>query len=87
VPISDTGTTTPGISVARRLRRNRNTTITTSATEIIRLRSTSFSEPRMVGVRSITTVRSMAGEMLAESCGSSAYTRSTVSMMLAPGWR
>jgi len=73
--------------VARQLRKNRKTTITTSATEIASVRSTSFSEPRMVGVRSITTVRSMAGEMLADRRGNSSLTRSTVSMMLAPGWR
>ena len=38
-------------------------------------------------VRSITTSSLMAGEIDACNCGSSARTRSTVSMMLAPGWR
>ena len=39
----------------------------------------------MVGVRSQATSRSMSCGIDARSCGSSARTRSTVSMMLAPG--
>ena len=60
VPTSDTGTATLGISVARQLRRNTNTTMITSAIEIISVRSTSRSEARMVGVRSIITATSIA---------------------------
>ena len=41
----------------------------------------------MVGVRSNTTARSIALGIEAASCGSSALTRSTVSMMFALGWR
>ena len=51
------------------------------------VRSTSCSEARMTGVRSITTESVMLPGMEASSCGSSARTRSTVSMMLAPGCR
>ena len=87
VPINDTGTTTLGISAARALRRNRKTTRTTRMTEMINVRSTSRSEPRMVGVRSMTTFRSMAPGIEARNCGRMAFTRSTVSMILAPGWR
>ena len=41
----------------------------------------------MVVVRSIVTDRSMAPGIDARSVGSSSVTRSTVSMMLASGWR
>ena len=73
--------------VAQPLRRNRNTTSTTRPIEISSVICTSRNDARMVVVRSSSTPRSMAGEMLARSCGSSARTRSTVSMMLLPGWR
>ncbi|MNK97625.1 hypothetical protein D3C87_1179690 [compost metagenome] len=87
VPTSDTGTATLGISVARTLRRNRNTTMITSATEIISVCSTSRREARMVGVRSIITSIEMLAGIILRSCGSISLTRSTVSMMLAPGER
>jgi hypothetical protein len=72
VPMSDSGTTTPGISVARRLRRNRNTTMMTSAIEIIIVNSTSCTEARMVVVRSRTTVRSIADGIEALNWGNAA---------------
>ena len=56
VPISDTGTATLGISVARALRRNRNTTRTTSTTAMASERSVSRSDARIVVVRSIASV-------------------------------
>ena len=87
VPSSETGTATAGIRLARQSRRNRKTTRITSPTAISSVRSTSRSEARMVVVRSIATVRSMPLGIAARSCGSSASTRSTVSMRLAPGWR
>ncbi len=87
VPMSDTGTATLGIKAERASRRNRNTTMMTSATEIASVRSTSCSEARMSVVRSAATVTSMSRGIDASSCGSSAMTRSTVSMMLAPGCR
>ncbi len=85
MPASDTGTATAGISVARPLRRNRNTTRITSATAINSARSTSTTEARSVGVRSDTMVRSMASGMDALSCGSKERTRATASRMLASG--
>jgi len=69
------------------LRRNRKTTITTSAMEISSVRSTSSSEARMVGVRSSTTARSIARGIDALSNGRAARTRFTVAIMFAPGWR
>ena len=61
MPISDTGTATLGMNVARTLRRKRNTTRITSTIEIISVNCTSCSEARMVVVRSMATVRSIAG--------------------------
>ncbi len=87
VPMSDTGTATLGISVARPLRRNRNTTRTTSATASASVFSASCSDARIVVVRSIVTARSIAPGIDARSVGRSRVTRSTVSMMLALGWR
>ena len=87
VPTSETGTATLGMRVARTLRRKTKTTSVTRITEISSVRSTSRSEARMVVVRSSTTLRSMAPGMAALRRGISATTRSTVSMMLAPGWR
>ena len=55
--------------------------------EIASARSTSRSEARIVVVRSIATVRSIAPEICVRNSGRIALTRSTVSMMLAPGWR
>src|SRR5208283_5753659 len=56
VPTSDVGTATAGISVARGLRRNTNTTRITSPIEISSVRSTLKTDARIVVVRSITTV-------------------------------
>src|SRR5271165_7412104 len=85
VPISETGTATAGMSVARPLRRNTNTTTMTRAMEISNVLSTSLTEARMVVVRSRTIVVSMPSGMDALIIGSCARTRSTVSMILAPG--
>ena len=49
--------------------------------------STSRSDPRIVGDRSMATASVTAPGMEASSCGSRARTRSTVSMMFAPGCR
>ncbi len=87
VPMSETGAATAGISVARPLRRNRNTTSTTSPIARQRAFSTSFNEARMVGERSMVTLRSALSGNQARSWGSMALTLSTVSMMLAPGER
>ena len=87
VPTSETGTVMAGMAVARALRRNTKTTRMTSTVEMTSERSTSRKEARMVGLRSITTCMAMAAGMAACKCGSSALTRSTVPMMLAPGWR
>ena len=87
VAISDTPTATTGTSVARALRRKANTTRITKATAISSVISTSCSEARIVFERSTASVRSIAGETEAFSCGISPFTRSTILMMLAPGCR
>ncbi len=87
VPMIETGTAAVGISVARQLRRNTNTTITTSATATTSVCSVSASEERIVTERSSTEPRSTSGGSAADSLGSAALTRSTASMMLAPGER
>ena len=87
VPTSDVGTATAGISTARGLRRNTNTTRITSTIEISSVRSTLNTDARIVVVRSITTVVLMPVGIDASSDGSAALIRSTVSMMLAFGCR
>src|SRR5260370_7607007 len=59
VPINDNGTETLGINVARMLRRNRNTTITTSAIERHKVNWMSFTEARTVVIPSNTTYKCM----------------------------
>ena len=81
----ETGTATPGMRVARTLRRKAKTTRMTRVPEITRVRSTSFSELRMGGLRSTVTEILISRGMAACSCGSRPRIRSTVSMMLAPG--
>ncbi|MCY1346343.1 hypothetical protein D9M69_324260 [compost metagenome] len=87
VPISDSGTAKLGISVAEMLRRNRKVTITTRATASISSNCTSFTEARMVVVRSVSTCTSRLPGRVACSCGSMVLMRSTTSITLAPGWR
>ena len=87
VPMSETGTATLGMKVERTLRRKTKTTRMTSAIEITIVIWTSRTEARIVRVASMTTDSVIVGGIDAWSCGSRARTRSTVSMMLAPGWR
>ena len=87
VAISETGSATPAMMVARPERRKISTTMTTSATLRHRVNCTSWMEARMVPVRSCTSVELDAGGSAASRRGSSALSRSTVSMTLAPGWR
>ncbi len=68
----ESGTDTLGISVARKLRKNTNTTNTTSTIESSNVRSVSVTEARIVVVRSMTTLTSIAGEIDARSNGSCA---------------
>ena len=87
VPSSDTTVATAGTMVARTLRKNSPTTSTTSTIEIIRVNSISASDARMELVLSDATATSMSCGSCARSSGTSARTRSTVSMMLAFGSR
>ena len=76
VPMIEIGTATLGISVARQLRRNRNTTITTSATAIISVSSVSCSEARIVVERSaVGVISTSAGSAPAVAAASTSRGR------------
>ena len=87
VPMIETGTAMLGMIAERKSPRNRKTMIVTSTTAMTSVRSVSLSEARIVGLRSKAILTLIAAGMAASSGSSSALTRSTVSMMLAPGWR
>ena len=69
----DTGTAMAGISVARALRRNRNTTPVTRPTAISKVISVSCRLARIVVVRSMVVSRSMSLGMAANKCGIAAF--------------
>ena len=71
VPTSERGTAMPGMMVAEALRRNRKMTITTSTVVSISSNSTSFTDARMVVVRSVMTCTSIPSGRDASICGSS----------------
>ena len=71
--------------VAQALRRNRKITITTSAIDSASVNSTSWTEAWMVVVRLATMSTLIEGGTEARACGSSASTRCSASMTLAPG--
>ena len=85
VPINDTGIARLGMSAARALPRNKNTTSITSPAEISSVRSDSRSVARMPGERSITTARSASAGNNARKPGNWALIASMVAIMLAPG--
>src|SRR5215470_63035 len=90
VPTSDSGTEREGISVARPERRNTKITSTTRITASDSSYSTSRTEARMVMVRSVKMLRSIAAGSVACNCGSSALMPSTTEMTLDvedDGWR
>ena len=87
VPKMEIGTATLVISVARKLRRKKYTTIVTSMTASTKVSSVSCSEARIVVLRSMATVTFISAGIAASKCGNSAFTLSMVSMMLALGWR
>ena len=87
VPTSDSGTERLGIRVARALRRNTKITSTTRMTASVSSNSTSCTEARMVTVRSVRMLTSIAAGSEACNCGSSALMPSTTAMTLAPGCR
>src|SRR5260370_42573814 len=81
------GTGTMGMMVAQTFRRNAKTTKITRMIEMIIAISTSWTEERIVVVRSTAMFRCSEGEIEARSCGRTALMRSTVSIILAAGWR
>ena len=84
-PSNASGTVMPGMSVAQKLRKNSNTTITTRPMVSTIVNSTSCTDARIVAVLSRIVSTFMAGGMFAVSRGSSLLIWSTVSMTLAPG--
>src|SRR6266481_5766872 len=87
VPTSDSGTATLGMTVADGLRKNRKITVTTSAMVSMSSNCTSWTDARMVAVRSVRTDVWMDEGSDVFSCGRSFVMRSTTWMMFAPGWR
>lgn len=87
VPTRDSGTTTPGIRVARQVRKNTKVTATTRMMASSISTCTWATESRIVRVRSEATCSSTPVGSIARKPGSRAWTRSTTSMTLAPGWR
>src|SRR5512143_1384862 len=86
-PTSEIGTAMLGITVAARLRRNRNITMTTRAMVSSREDWTSRTEARMVVVRSVSVVISIDDGMALFNWGRSCLTRSATAMMFTPGCR
>src|SRR5262250_3897351 len=85
VPTIDTGTVMPGMNVAAALRKKTKITSTTSTTASTSSNCTSWTEARMVVVRSVSTVTVTADGSELCSCGRSCLTRSTTSIRFAPG--
>src|SRR5579862_1183357 len=72
VPMSEIGTAIPGMIVARTLRKNRKTTITTRQIEISSVPSTSLTDDLMLVVLSSTTLKSIDAGIEAFSAGNAA---------------
>ncbi len=87
VPMIASGSETLGMIVAQNLRRKTKMTRTTRKMVRTSVNCTSWTEARMVAVRSDSTSTLTEGGSVEESFGSSAFTRSAVSMMFAPGCR
>src|SRR6202008_2833528 len=87
VPTIDSGTEIVGMTVAQPLRKKRKITITTSATVNIRVNSMSWTEARIVIVRSEMISRDAASGREVLNSGKIALILSTVLMILAPGSR
>ena len=84
VPAIDSGTVTAAAMVGTRRRRNTSTTSSTIATVISSVNWMSLTLARIVPVRSEMTVRSISGGIQERRSGSTARTRSVVSMTFEP---
>ena len=87
VPSRDNGTVMPGMIVAGQLRRNTQITATTSTIAISSSICTSWTDARIVSVRSLSICRRTELGRAADRLGSAARMPSTVRITLAPGWR
>ena len=84
VPASASGTVTLAMKVGQNRRRNRKITITTSAMLTAIENCTSFTDARIVVVRSLSTSSFTAGGIQRANCGNCSLMRLTVSITLAP---
>ncbi len=87
VPTRDNGTAMLGMTVAEKVRRNKNITMTTSAIASSISNSTSSTEERIVVVRSVRILTCTAAGSELCSCGNSFLIRSTTSITFEPGCR
>ncbi len=87
VPMSESGTATPAMKVAERVRRKTKITPTTRPTVSISSNCTSATEARMVVVRSVNICSLIVEGSDWLNFGSSFLMLSTTEMMLAPGCR
>ncbi len=87
MPTIESGTATPGISVAERFLRNRKITITTRHTVSTSVNSTSRMEPRIDSEASKATSSFTEGGISLRNTGSRRRMLSTTSTVFVPGWR
>ncbi len=87
VAMSDSGSATPAMMVARMVRKKISTTVITSATLSTSVNCTSRTDARILSVASRTMISVAPTGIERCSFGSSSLMRWTVSITLAPGWR
>ncbi len=87
VPMSDIGSASAGIAVARRFRRNRKITITTRQSARKRVNFTSSTDARTVMERSLSVAISTEGGIWERRSLTTAFTRSATATVLVPGCR
>ena len=87
VPMSESGTATKGIRVARQLRRNKKITAITRTTVSPSSKYTSCTDDSMLVVMSVMVVTLIEAGRFASSWGRTFWMELTTVMVLAPGWR
>ncbi len=87
VPMSDIGSASAGITVARTFRRNRKITITTRQSARKSVNFTSSTEAFTVTDRSLSVAMSTEGGICERRSATAALTRSATATVLVPGWR
>ncbi len=87
VPMSDIGSASAGIKVARMLRRNRKITITTRQSARKSVNFTSSTDAFTVTERSLSVAISTDGGICERRLATAALTRSATATVLVPGCR